>query len=245
VALAHLKQKDYLSAYLYLNRFLAVQPRGGRSSDAKRQKKTLEKNYKENLQSAELLGEGRGYYDRGNYPAALELFNKSVRYGPLNVDAYFIRAMAHMELGKRSGDEKEFEQALADFEIVTGLAPDEHLVKEGEALAWYYLEQYDKSLAAARIAIEKLPKNWSSYNVPGLVLHRKGKYDEAVKVLTQGIKREPMVPLYINRALAFEALERYDEAESDLSAAVDRKPAESELQQIARIRARIEKARGE
>lgn len=233
---AHLEMKNVLEAYRRLEQYLRVEPSGRRASDARKLVRLLEKQYATNEASAKFQNQARTEYDSGRYDLAVSLYDRAIFEGPLNVDAYYGRYLARLRIGESSGKESDFQRALDDLDATAALNPDEDLVSEGRALVLYYLDRYDEALENAEKAMERLPDRWLSYNVAGLIYRAKGQKEKAVETLTKGIAMAPNEPtLYINRALAYEDLSRYEEAREDLKSATKWNPTPAQSQQISRI----------
>lgn len=233
---AHLELKNVLESYRRLQQYLKVDPSGRRASDAKKLVRLLEKQYGTNEASAKFQNQARTEYDSGRYDLAVSLYDRAIFEGPLNVDAYYGRYLARLRIGETSGKESDFQRALDDLEATEALNPDENLVFEGKALVLYYLRRYDAALEHAETAMKRLPDRWISYNVAGLIHRVEGRKQKALELFTKGIAMSPNEPtLYINRALAYEDLGRYEEAREDLKSATKWNPTPSQSQQISRI----------
>jgi tetratricopeptide (TPR) repeat protein len=241
---AHLKLGEILRGYLVLRRYLSESGSSRYVSDTQRQLRRLEKAHRDNSKSAGLVEEGLVELARRNYSLARHLFDQAVTAGPLNAEAYFNRGLAQLQMEEESFREEGFRAALEDYIAAELLDPTETLIFEGKALCMCHLKDYEGALANAARAIEEHPDRWQSYNVAGLAHHALGKPGLALIKYTEGIARaSDQATLYINRALALEALERYDEADEDLKSARSKNPTGAQIQQIRAIVKRMLKAK--
>ena len=124
------------------------------------------------------------------------------------------------------------------------LDPSRDLVHEGMAICLCNLKRLDSALASADLALRERPDRWQSYDVVGLVHLARGDPKPALQSLSEGIMLDSTVAaLFIHRAAAFEALKRYEEAESDLRAARSKDPTSTEMERIEVIIKRLLKVR--
>ncbi len=243
---AWLGKGDYLNGYLAMVDYLVIEPSGRRSSDAKRQVRSLEKLYRENIESAELNAQGRASYDRRDYDEALDFYNLAVVNGPLFSDAYYNRAETYVRIGESTQNDHDFEFALQDYAVVARLEPNNKVVLVGEGLCFYYLRKYDLSLEKGQQAVREMPEDWRGYNIVGLVYLSQRDYERASRIYDRGLKiGRDVVILNINRALAFEGLGEYEEALAQLEKTAKLKPTESDQAAIARIARRVSESMNE
>jgi tetratricopeptide (TPR) repeat protein len=240
IGMALLELDKMKLGYRKLKDFVKIGASGRRMTEAKRKVRALERDYRENPRSTALVSDGLAAYEARNYEEARDIFTKALTIGPLNQDAYYDRGLANLEIGKKSLAANHFEAALEDFASVLIIDPGESLVYEGQALALFYLKQYEDALLAAEHAMSRMPDRWQSFNIAGLVHHTRRRYQDALKLFTNGLDLDPdRVTLYINRALTNEMLEKFAKARSDLKIAVEKRPTASQLNQIQVMMSRI------
>jgi Flp pilus assembly protein TadD len=238
---AHIEKREIVQGYGKLKAYLRAAPGGRRASDVRRRLRVLEKSYRDSDEIRDLIEKGINEYHNGMVEESLETFDQAIELGPLNPHAYLNRALSHLNTGQVTGNPTDFNASLSDYETTLLLDPDGFLAIEGKALALYYLRQYNESLRAAEVAIQKIPQRWQSYNVAGLVHLQAGKPELAIVRFEEGIERnDDIVPLYVNRALAHEALEQWDKVLEDVDIANKKKPTQSQIRQLNEI---LERAR--
>lgn len=139
------------------------------------------------------------------------------------------------------GEEKQFEQAVADQKAFIDLQKPKDswpLIMLGV----YYreLKQYDKSLEALKSAGEYdedgpgTGPGMAVYYHTAQTLHQAGRYEEAIEACTKGIPKQPDYgyALY-QRALSYEALGIRDQAKRDLFRAFELMPKDGYEPEIA------------
>jgi eukaryotic-like serine/threonine-protein kinase len=240
---AYVESNRILLGYLALKEYLVAEPSGRRSTDARRQVKSLERLYEDNVESRELNGLGRGAYEIREFDDALQYFNRAVAIGPLNAEIYYNRAETWIKLGELSVNDRDFEIALEDLETVTRLDPEDKDVLPSQALCYYYLNRQDEALEKAKEAMRALPSDWRGYNLAGLVYHGMKEYEEAGRIFDRCLRFAPdVVTLYINRALAYEGEGKYTQALKTLEKAGQKHPSDADIRTIDSIAERVTRA---
>ncbi len=240
---AYLGKRDYLPGYLLMKEYLAAEPSGRWASDAKRRVRSLERDYRQNIEADEFNQQGRASYDSGDYEEALDSFNLALTHAPLKSDAYYNRGETYLKIGEITWNDHDFEFALQDFTIVNRLDPDNKMVLVGQVLALYYLRRYEEATVKGKDAVRAMPGDWRSYNALGLVYLGAKEYLLAGRAYDRGLKVAPdIVTLRINRALAYEGALEYDKALAELEKASKLKDSGGYLDAIKQINERIRKA---
>jgi serine/threonine-protein kinase len=230
-----------LEGYFAVLDYLERAPSAKRAAEVRRLQKNLEKDHAPNMRSMELNQKGRIDLEGRQYQPALTLFTSAIEASRLNAEAYYNRGRAHLSLGEQSRDPAEFAAARDDFAASVRLLPEKGPSYEGLGLAYYYLEEYEKALEAARKAIAAMPDRWPSYSVVGLVYYVRSDYEVALAWFDKGIAVAPDEPqLDIDKAFALERLLRKDEAIAVLRAALRKKVSEANINAINEILKRLE-----
>jgi serine/threonine-protein kinase len=241
---AQIERQEILGAYDALTRFLDTDPRGREASDAKKLLRNLKKAYTENQDTPRRLADASQQLEAMRLDGALTLCEMVIADSPLNEDAYYTRAMVYYRMGQKSEDETDFAACLENLKAVEILNPSQPLVYELRAIAYYYLKKPEEALANAELGMEKMPGRWQSYNVAGLVHHEQGRDDKAIQVLTAGMAKAPdEALLYLNRALAWETMKRYDRGIEDVRTALTKKPSSSQINQLNEMLKRMKQAK--
>ncbi len=167
--------------------------------------------------STALYNEGlRRYYD-SDLSGALEKFKEAIARDSSFVDAYFNSGFIKL-------NQADFEEAIADFDIVLSLQPNDK--------AWFYkgralmgLGRYPEAVAQYTLAIAQNPQFFYAYNNRGNVLFQLEQYQEAVDDFTAAIDINPdYVFAYNNRGNAYFKLNDYQAAIDDYDKAIGLRP---------------------
>ena len=102
-------------------------------------------------------------------------------------DAHHNRGIAHFET-------HDYQQALADFETVIRLEPNNSVAFNDRSYAYYKTQQLDEAIADATEAI-RLDRGFAlAYSNRGWYYFEKGEYERAIADYTQAIVNEPEEP---------------------------------------------------
>lgn len=89
------------------------------------------------------------------------------------------------------------------------------------ALSYYKLDDVDKSLKYADMALQKDSKDLRIYTLKGMILNTQEKYNEAIEVFNKAIELSPREgELYTNLGDSYLAMKRYDEALANYQKAI-------------------------
>ena len=160
---------------------------------------------------------GIAFRENGNSDRAIQDFDRAIDLGGDN-DAiiYFQRGLTYYNSGQT-------EQAEADFS--SALDEDDSLSDAYYFRGNIYLnkDEYELALDDLTLAIENEydPLEYA-YVTRGVVHHRLGDDDEAIRDYTEAIKQDPTYALaYYNRGLAYETQEDYQRAVDNFTLAIE------------------------
>jgi len=139
-----------------------------------------------------------------------------------NGRAYLSRIQNH--LGVKLHDRKQYREAIAYYEKAATLEPKNALYLRNKAIAYDWLEEFEKAAKAYQLAAEYetvTEQKAKDYNYAGVQLHKQENYREAIPLYEKAIALEPRHPLYLrNKANAHNWLEEYEEAIAAYKAAI-------------------------
>lgn len=146
---------------------------------------------------------------------ALEHFQTAVQLGTTDLSAYVQLA----EIYQRQDD---LISALAQYQQLLLIAPDQYWVHNGASKFYYLLGQYAAAIDEAQTALNLgLTGDPYVFSVLGGGHTALGNYTEAILAYTNAIELEPENgEFYIGRAYAYLATENYEEALSDSDQAI-------------------------
>jgi tetratricopeptide (TPR) repeat protein len=157
---------------------------------------------------------------KGQYEAAIVEWEKALKLGPNEANIYLNLGVALARLGKSNEAMEQYQKAL---EINPGAV--EVLVRLGIALA--EARRFDEAIARYRKVLEVRPESDSdaydatTYNLIGEALSGKGEMAEALENLGRAIQlRAGFGPFLYDYALALVRLNRFDEAQESVEAAL-------------------------
>jgi len=164
-------------------------------------------------------GRGASHFSLAAYGPARDDFAKVVQLQPKQPTGYRMRATATMYL-------KDFDASLADWAELAKLqptSPDPHFYA---ALIYKARRQYPESLAALEKAMAVKKEDAKYYLTRAQIYHQQGRFENALAdrdhVLT---KLESIQSDVLNdRADAYRALGRLDEAAADYQASIEQNP---------------------
>jgi len=143
-------------------------------------------------------------------------------------------AVAYNNRGKYYRENKQFDKALADYDNMLRIAPDDFNGFNSRGRLWFDLGKIDKALPDFNRSIELNPRFAKAYSNRGAVYGMKKEYALAAADLTRSLELNPEEYVaYSNRALVYMALGRYGEAASDCNAYLRIKPDDASMWDLA------------
>lgn len=167
-----------------------------------------EKSYKKGV---ELAG-------KGDYQKAAEYFKKAIGENGERAEFYIGYGMALNARGEYEEAVKQFEHARQDVKNSIANANNKQ-VFYGEAISFYYLSDYDKSLEYCDKALEITQPESMDVDIlcsKGAVLETMGETEKALELYGQAVKRDSQSwEGYLKRASLEERMGRTEDAKAD------------------------------
>lgn len=160
------------------------------------------------------------YTQRQDFDAAIADCNTLIGIRQTVAPAYVQRGLAY-------GQKNEWNKALADFDKAIHLDPnltDSYFAERAKIK--YSLGRQDDAFGDVNHALELNPKSFHAYVVRGAIHSAKADFDNAIEDYTRAIElNSPELELtYYNRALAYIAQKKWNEAIRDFDEAIKLKP---------------------
>lgn len=157
--------------------------------------------------------EGQKHLAQGDHPGSIQFFQKALSVDPefamaLRSIAWAYNALAYRDNWKRylksafdlsdrlsdrealliegdyySASEKYYERALAAYDKLLALYPDDVEGNENSARLYYLLEQWDKAIERYLVNVKNQEESVSSYTNLAVAYMAKGLYDQAQEIL--------------------------------------------------------------
>ncbi|RYY62659.1 MAG: tetratricopeptide repeat protein, partial [Chitinophagaceae bacterium] len=124
-------------------------------------------------------------------------------------------------------DRGYLEEAILKYDSALRLDPKHYLANYEKALTLTELKRYTDAAALCNFVLREHPDSASRlvYVLYGTLLDYQGQGDEAVRIYTKGIRKNPdSYILYFNRAVSYAQQNKADDAEADLAHALARNP---------------------
>ncbi len=158
---------------------------------------------------------GASYQKSRLYELAARKFEEALKVDPANV-------IAHLELGIVRDAQGQHEQARDYYE--KAVARDPTLAPALNNLAWYYVEvkgDLDTAQRYAALALARAPHNPHILDTQGWIWYKRGRYDEAVRYLSESAQSLATQPLILyHLGMAYLGQGRKDLAKQELQAAL-------------------------
>ena len=168
-------------------------------------------------------------YSPGTNEEARELFKKAAAIDPGYARAHANIAYTHiMDVfsGYTKEPERSLELAKQSLTIATQQDPTISQIYLTRSDLFRIQRQFDKSLAAAKKAIQLDPNSDSGYIALAFTLNYMGRHKEGLSSVNIALRLDPNASVFhfFARAMALFHLERYEEAASALTKLVQRNP---------------------
>ena len=151
-------------------------------------KKVYERHHtdKINLKNADVVYfyKGLKLHNVQNYVEAIEMFTKSVKINPKNVDALRFKGISLCNLFK-------YEEAIECFDSAIAMDPNNPSLFYNKGFAFHNLQKYTRAICMFNKAIELNPKYHEAYSIKGLSLHSLNSYCEAIECFNRSIFVNP------------------------------------------------------
>ncbi len=149
---------------------------------------------------------GNAEYAKGNYPKAIEHYEKVLGIRPDFAEAWYNKGVTLGKLGRR-------DEALKAYDKAIELKPDLAEAGVGKGAILGVLGRFDEALKAYDKAIELKPDLTGAWLGKGLALGELGRYDEALTAFNRAIELQlDLAGAWGGKGLALGKLGRYDEA---------------------------------
>jgi tetratricopeptide (TPR) repeat protein len=172
--------------------------------------------------------QAREAYDAGErllrdlrYTQAILSFDRAISLKPDLVDAYLLRARAHVLLS-------DPEPAVADFTQVIRLRPADAQAYLERASVYLSLQNYQAAMADCSDAISRNPRLAPAYNLRGTALRAIGESRRALTEFNRAVELSPDAENYYQRAATYQLMDQHQEALADLDQVITFRPESSE-----------------
>ena len=171
------------------------------------------------LSAIEWYESGVRYYEKGDYKAALDNFNKAIELNPKYAIAYISRGATYSNLDKHS-------EAIIDYSITIELNPKYAMASYyNRGLSYYELGKYNEAILDYNKVIELNPKYVDAYKNRAAGYFRLGNEDKSILDYSKAIELNPKdAYVYYIRAAIHSLLGHNENAIKDLSKAIEINP---------------------
>jgi len=153
---------------------------------------------------------------------AITLYTRCIDEGELSNNNLVV---AHNDRGNAYGKIGDYSNALADFNAVIALKPDDPDAFYNRGLTYKRLNEPDRAIADYSKAIRLNPGYFKAYNNRGGIYGEKGLFQAAIADFNQAIALNGKnASAFYNRGLAYYSLGEFDKAIADLERAIELNP---------------------
>ena len=156
--------------------------------DGKTLKQVTEEAKKNNDTTAvtygELMAAGKEAEEKNNVRLAIEYYTKAIAASPDEAEPYAARLLANEKL-------KNYDAVVKDSEALLKINPDNLLAKYALGTAYFFKEDYKKAAKVLGEVVAAKPDFLQAVQNYGLSLAGTKKYDEAINILSDGIRMAP------------------------------------------------------
>ncbi len=121
---------------------------------------------------------GNHYAKKGEYPAALEWFDKAIELNPLSAAAHHNKGVVYHTSGQT-------ENAIASFETAVSIDSSYAKARYSLALEYYYQKQYESSIEELKKVVELEPNNANAHFDLGVIYVEKFRVKEDAGTFTE------------------------------------------------------------
>lgn len=174
---------------------------------------------KEPSSTKQLLEEGIAYYQKDDYPKALEVFNKLLQNDPGSVEVFWHRGLCYKQLmqfaeavndfntfikksekvpaivyyarGLCEKHLQQYENAIADVSKYLAAKPDATDAFYHRAYCYYQQKDYDKAESDLSTVIQKNPQAHAAHALSGQMRFDRKDYEAAIKDFDNVINMQP------------------------------------------------------
>ena len=115
----------------------------------------------------------------------------------------------------------QYNKALASWDKVLKIDPDNYVAWSNRGLVLLQLERYEQAVESFDKVVELKPDNYRTWNTRGMMLMALGRYEEALANFEQAIALNlDSYEAWQNRGVALEKLQRYEEALASFEQAI-------------------------
>ncbi len=210
------------------------------ATEAKEQMDRLERTQGERPAEAMVRKGGDEALARGEYATAADFYRRAVQMSPLDVEARISLGSALVGLGVRTNSKAVFEEGVAAFDAAIAFAPDDPRGWQGRAELRLFKGDAAGAIADATAALSRRKDMVLAYNTRARALYQSLQFDPALVDMTVVVTLMPLAATpRISRAQIYVAMGKYEEAEADLKAALERTPTAAEKDQVQALEQQV------
>ena len=169
-----------------------------------------------------LLEQAHEKLDRGEYEAALKLFQPAMLLELQNPKAWYGCGLAYYRL-------KDYKKSVEFLDRALLLQPDYILALARRGLAYQELQQNEEASADFEKAIKIEPQDYEDWRGRGIALDELKRHEEAIASYDKAIEIKPDYhSAWFNRGYVLRNLEKFEEAIASCDKAIEIKPDKDE-----------------
>lgn len=162
----------------------------------------------------------------GKADKAVADLNKATALAPKDTNAFYLRGLAYLKLGRNEPAEHDFSTALI-------LKPDFQLALRDRAKTRSALKQYDGAVKDLSVLLRLNPSYWDGYLKRGTIFLRLNKYGPAIADFDVVLKKFPKsLVTNVNRGLAYAKMGKFDLALNDFDTALRIAPNNKQVMKL-------------
>lgn len=153
---------------------------------------------------------------------AIDLYTQCIEKGDLGLKNLIV---AYNDRGNAHGKKSDLQSALADFNKVIELNPEDPDAFYNRGLTYKKLAKIDRAFRDYSEAIKRNPRYAKAYNNRGAIYGQRGEFYDAITDFNHAIfLTGKNASAFYNRGLAYYSLGEYKNAISDLERAIELNP---------------------